>query len=60
MAVVLAVQRWRSYLLGRTYVVKTDQHSLKFLLEQSGLQSFWGIHSRWFTNQGWKIRTYLD
>ncbi|KAL0545229.1 hypothetical protein IC582_020379 [Cucumis melo] len=38
MAVVLAVQRWRPYLLGTRFIVKTDQKSLKFLLEQRVVQ----------------------
>lgn len=34
MAIVLAIQRWRTYLLGRHFIVRADQKALKFLLEQ--------------------------
>ncbi|KAL4026410.1 hypothetical protein IC575_014840 [Cucumis melo] len=46
MAVVLVVQRWRRpYLLGRRFVVKTGQRSLKFLLEQRVIQP---QYQKWF------------
>lgn len=34
MALVLAIQHWRPYLLGRHFTVFTDQKSLKHILEQ--------------------------
>jgi hypothetical protein len=34
MVVVLAIQHWRPYLLGRRFTVSTDQKSLKQLLQQ--------------------------
>ena len=34
LAIVLSVERWRHYLMGRHFVIKTDHQSLKHLLEQ--------------------------
>ena len=33
LALAFAMKKWRSYLLGRPFMVKTDHQSLKFLLE---------------------------
>lgn len=34
LAVVLAVNKWRGYLLGRPFTIKTDQEAIKHLLSQ--------------------------
>ena len=34
LAVVFAVQKWQQYLTGQQFIIKIDQKSLKWLLEQ--------------------------
>lgn len=32
--IILAVQKWRQYLLGRKFIIRTDKRSLKLMLDQ--------------------------
>lgn len=44
LALVLAVTKWRHYLIGHHFIIKTDHQSLKYLLEQplhTSLQYKW-------------------
>jgi len=34
LAIVFAVQKWNQYLMGRPFIIKTNQKSLKHLLDQ--------------------------
>ena len=44
MAMVLAIRKWRPYLLGPKFFVLIDQRSLKYLLEQQVVE---GEHHKW-------------
>ena len=45
-AVVRVVNKWRHYLLGRHFFIRTDHQSLKFLLEQRVTMP---IQQKWLT-----------
>lgn len=46
LAVIIAVQRWRSYLQGHKFFIKTDQQALKHLLDQKSMNP---VQQKWIT-----------
>ena len=46
MAIVLVVKKWHHYLLGNQFIVRIDQQSLKYLLEQRNINP---DYQKWVT-----------
>ena len=67
LALVTVVHRWRPYLLGRPFIIKTDQQSLKYILEQriatpahkNGWLSSWVTCLLWSIKRGVIIRLLM-
>ena len=46
MAIVFVIQKWQPYLLGQRFIVRSNQHSLKYLLEQRLVST---KHQKWLS-----------
>lgn len=46
LAVIMAVEKWRSYLQGHKFIIKTDQQALRHLLDQKLINH---VQQKWIT-----------
>lgn len=46
LAIIVAVQKWKSYLQGHKFIIKTDQQALRHLLDQKSMNP---TQQRWLT-----------
>lgn len=46
LVVIIAVQKWKSYLQGHKFIIRTDQQALKHLLDQKSMNP---TQHRWLT-----------
>lgn len=68
MSIINAVEKWRPYLIGRHFTIKTNHHSLQFLLEQKittalhqkGLTKLLGLFNIRKALIMWRLMPYLE
>ncbi|KAK6162053.1 hypothetical protein DH2020_001894 [Rehmannia glutinosa] len=46
LAILMAIQRWKHYLQGHKFIIRTDQQALKYLLEQKVMNP---MQQKWMT-----------
>lgn len=46
LAVLMAVQKWRHYLMGHKFIIRTDQQSLRHLMDQKSVSP---LQQKWIT-----------
>lgn len=46
LAIIMVTQKWRSYLLGHHFILKTDHEALKYLMEQKISTN---LHQKWLS-----------
>jgi len=56
MTIVMAIQKWRHYLLGRHFAVLIDQKGLKFLTEHRIMSE---EYFRWTGKENWDSFSFV-